>query len=71
MLRFQALIVFALVFLKMSFAEHQEVEKLARILLKLQSVSRFNELDYDDSIRRYEYTDTIRIKFICFHFHAS
>ena len=71
MLRFQALIVFALVFLKMSFAEHQEVEKLARILLKLQSVSRFNELDYDDSIRRYEYTDTISIKFICFHFHAS
>ena len=71
MFRFQALIVFALVFLKMSFAEHQEVEKLARILLKLQSVSRFNELDYDDSIVRYEYTDMISIKFICFHFHAS
>lgn len=43
MFRFQALIVFALVFLKMSFAEHQEVEKLARILLKLQSVLLFHD----------------------------
>ena len=38
MLRFQALIVFALVFLKMAFAEHQEVEKWATLLLKLLSV---------------------------------
>ena len=72
MFSFQALIVFALVFLKTAFAEHQEVKQLATILLKLLSVlSRFNQLDYADSIVRYEYTDTISIKFICFHFHAS
>ena len=53
MFSFQALIVFALVFLKMAFAEQQEVEQLATILLKLLSVSRFNQLDYDDSIVRY------------------
>ena len=68
MFSFQALIAFALVFLKTAFAEHQEVKQLATILLKLLSVY---QLDYADSIVRYEYTDTISIKFICFHFHAS
>ena len=42
MFSFQALIVFALVFLKMAFAEHQEVEKWATLLLKLLSVTRLS-----------------------------